>query len=71
MKQIIKQGTPKLFTAICPECGCEFTFMKSDTESELVNDEPIGAYQYPMPTSVLQIYVTCPCCHEKVRSWKE
>lgn len=70
MKQIIKQGTPKIFTATCPECGCEFTFMTSDKESELEENSSVS-YEYPLHTPILQEYVTCPCCYEKVRSWKE
>lgn len=68
MKQIIKQGTPKLFKATCPECGCEFTFIKSDTESELVNDDTT---RFPITPPVYQEYITCPCCHEKIRNWEE
>lgn len=28
---ILKQGTPKYYKSICPECGCEFLFLKSET----------------------------------------
>lgn len=70
MKQIIKQGTPKLFKATCPECGCEFTFIKSDIQKEL-NEKTLNSYTYPMATLDEKEYVACPCCQEKVRSWKE
>lgn len=30
MKKIIKEGKVKTYKAICPYCGCEFTFNPSD-----------------------------------------
>ena len=33
MKRIIKGGKIKIYKAICPYCGCEFTFNPSDGRS--------------------------------------
>ena len=28
--RILRQGTPKYYRSVCPECGCEFLFLKSE-----------------------------------------
>lgn len=55
--KIIKEGNKKTFTAVCPECGCEFEYDTSDL------DQDWSLNSYP---SQYKRYVKCPCCHEKV-----
>ena len=39
MKKIIKEGKVKTYKAICPYCGCEFTFNPSDGRSNFETTE--------------------------------
>lgn len=56
--------------ATCTECGCEFTFIKSDMQKEL-KERQSNSYASTLETFDWKEYVTCPCCHENVTSWKE
>ena len=53
--EIIKEGKTKKFTKICPNCGCEFEYEKSDVKANY-ND---FSTSYPNKYGT---YVICPCC---------
>ena len=66
MIEIIKPGEIKKYTMVCPDCGCEFTYEKSDLESEYADKLNTDLPSNYFSSYVYIYYIKCPCCGKKL-----
>lgn len=50
--EILKRGNTTKYVAVCPHCGCTFSFLETETTIGWLPKE---------------MYVHCPECHDVVR----